>query len=309
MKDGVSVIICCYNSEWIIGRCLDALKLQKFSTSLEWEIIVVDNSCTDETSTIVSKYIHELPLHLVFEPEPGLLNARRKGISTAIYKYSIFCDDDNILCPNYVHGMYQLLSSNSKLGCAGGRGQAEFMTKPDDIVYQFLNCYATGSQKGLVYLYGAGIGVRTEVVKEIYNTEYFYLSGRCGNRLLAGDDTELVISILVRGYHKTCDDDLSFIHVLPAKRLKYDYLKGMLKGFGLSAPILRAKCHAEKGRRFSFIYLTYAKCILNIFRYIFCSLFSMKSRLWYCYYTSMMKAFNYWNFDTLRKAYNSCVYK
>ena len=101
LNDGISIIICCYNSEWIIARCLDALKQQRFSTPLEWEIIVVDNACTDETTTIVGRYLKELPLRIVFEPEPGLLNARKRGISVAKYQYSIFCDDDNILCPNY----------------------------------------------------------------------------------------------------------------------------------------------------------------------------------------------------------------
>ena len=309
LNDGISIIICCYNSEWIIARCLDALKQQRFSTPLEWEIIVVDNACTDETTTIVGRYSKELPLRIVFEPEPGLLNARKRGISVAKYQYSIFCDDDNILCPNYVYGMYQLMSSNLNIGCAGGRGVAEFMCEPDEIVYQFLKGYAIGSQKDLVYLYGAGICVRTDVVKEIYNTEHFYLSGRCGNRLLAGDDTELVISILTRGYQETCSDDLTFKHVLPAQRLKYDYLKGMLKGFGLSAPILRAKGHAEKGRPFRYIYLTYVKCLLNVFRYGFVSFFSPKNCIWYYHYFSMINAFKYWSFETLRKAYNSCVYR
>ena len=34
LLDGVSVIICCYNSEWIIARCLEALKAQIVSEGL-----------------------------------------------------------------------------------------------------------------------------------------------------------------------------------------------------------------------------------------------------------------------------------
>jgi glycosyltransferase involved in cell wall biosynthesis len=52
MKSGVSVIICCYNSEKRIEEVLHHLDKQKDTNHFLWEIILVDNASTDNTAEI-----------------------------------------------------------------------------------------------------------------------------------------------------------------------------------------------------------------------------------------------------------------
>ena len=82
LKCGVSVVICCYNSAWIIGRTLDALKNQNVRDGLSWEIVLVDNNCIDETVSVAQKTMEGcgIPFRIVEEKNPGLANARKKGI-------------------------------------------------------------------------------------------------------------------------------------------------------------------------------------------------------------------------------------
>ena len=49
IKDGVSVIICCFNSSWVIEKTLEGLLNQKNINSIDYEIIVVDNCSNDNT--------------------------------------------------------------------------------------------------------------------------------------------------------------------------------------------------------------------------------------------------------------------
>ena len=64
------------------------------------------------------------------------------------------------------------------------------------------------------------------------------LTGRCGNRLLAGDDSEITKLILLRHCVLAATEKVTFVHVLSEKRLSYKYLVSMSKGFGLSVPVL-----------------------------------------------------------------------
>src|SRR5215471_3377128 len=97
---GISVILCCYNSINRISPTLDALCKQKLQTSFPWEIIIVDNASNDNTGNI-SKEIWEsfenrprIPFRVTYEPLPGLNNARKSGLTSAGYRYALFCDDD-----------------------------------------------------------------------------------------------------------------------------------------------------------------------------------------------------------------------
>lgn len=243
MQDGISIIICCYNSGWIIRRTLDALKKQHKRPEVRWEVILVDNCCTDDTVAAVRTEMEgsNVNFRIVEEKKSGLAYARRKGINEVRYSYVIYCDDDNLLCPTYVQTVYDMLSSNPRLGAVGGKGIAEFQVEPAQIVKENLENYAVGSQMyHKDWLFGAGVGLRTSLVKEIYENQHCYLVGRKGNQLLSGDDSELVMSIFNRGFKVHPTDNIYYTHVLKDSRLTEDYFKRMRKGLELPLPMFDA---------------------------------------------------------------------
>ena len=241
MSRGISVVICCYNSAWVIKRTLDALKEQRFKTPISYEVVLVDNRCTDDTVTVAEDTMKgsEIDFHIVREDNPGLANARRRGIKEVKYEYVLYCDDDNLLCPDYVSTMVELLDRMPDVGAVGGKGIAEFESEPAQIVKENLGCYAVGSQlEHKDWLWGAGLALRTELVKDVYNKQKCYLVGRKGNKLLSGDDSELVMSIVLRGYKAYPLDEISFTHVLKADRLSEEYFYRLYKGLTLPRPVL-----------------------------------------------------------------------
>ena len=81
MKAGVSVVICCYNSEARIIPTLQHLAKQECPTDLAWEVILVNNNSSDDTVAVAKKYWEADPnnVHLIVvnEERPGLSFAER----------------------------------------------------------------------------------------------------------------------------------------------------------------------------------------------------------------------------------------
>ena len=234
LLDGVSVIICCYNSGWVIARSLDALKKQVFPPNLSFEIVLVNNNCTDDTVQIAEKSMSGcgIDFRIVEEREPGLANARAKGIAEVKYKYVVFCDDDNLLCPEYVKTVYSIFEADPKIGAVGGKGVPEFECEPDPRILPKLEGYAVGSQlQHKNWLFGAGMALRTDVVRDVYTNQKRHLVGRKGGELLSGDDSELAYAIVLRGYKTYPTDEISYVHVLRSNRLTWDYCQNMQLGF------------------------------------------------------------------------------
>ena len=308
---GVSVIICCYNSEWIIKRCLKALIDQKFTSKITWEIIIVNNSSTDNTISIANDTLQKtsLDFSIIDEKTPGLLSARKCGVRHAKYSYIIFCDDDNLLCNNYVESMYFAMEENQQIGAYGGRGIAEFELTPEDIVKSNLYSYATGSQKENVAnngLYGAGVCVRTDIITKIYKEHNFLLTGRCGEKLLAGDDSEMIKAIILAGYKIDYNDNIAFIHVLTSRRLTFKYLCNMVAGFGLSSPVLYTYDLCINKQSFNKIYPYYIISLLKLTIYFFFT-FIPSIRIKYNYLLNRIKGVHFWKISKLKTLYQILI--
>lgn len=264
---GVSIIICCYNSSSRIKEVLKYLFNQQNIDSILWEIIIVNNCCTDNTNEVVYSIIPTTPnidIRIVNEKNPGLINARIKGISIAKYEYLLFCDDDNLLCKTYVKGIFDIMSSDNKIGACGGIGIELIKDcKKPNWFDQFKNNYAVGSQirDPQTALYGAGMCIRGSAIKKINDKGFIpFLTGRKGNQLLAGDDSEIICALRLSGYRLIASDKLIFWHILPSNRLSEEYLKKMALGFGMTMPVIftyRKILNNKKSITFSYILIYY----------------------------------------------------
>lgn len=91
-----SIVIPCYNEARYIGDCIRSLQAQDFSG--EYEIIIVDNNCTDDTVKIAK----ELGVTVVHESQPGVCYARQAGTEVAQGEIVISSDADTMYRPNWL---------------------------------------------------------------------------------------------------------------------------------------------------------------------------------------------------------------
>ena len=83
----ISVVVCSYNGENTIDRCLRALTELAYP---EFEVIVIDDGSTDRTAAIASGY----DVRLVRTANHGLSAARNEGLRVATGEIIAFIDDD-----------------------------------------------------------------------------------------------------------------------------------------------------------------------------------------------------------------------
>ena len=105
-KIDISIIITVYNYGLYIEECINSCLLQ-CETSLRYEVIVVDDGSTDETSLILGKLTNKLLRKFRIE-NSGIESASNFGFSKARGKYIVRVDADDKLLPNYLHCMHPL---------------------------------------------------------------------------------------------------------------------------------------------------------------------------------------------------------
>lgn len=89
----VSVVIPAYNS----AKCIESTLLSVFNQSYpNIEIVVVDDGSSDETVTIVSKFVPD-KVTLVSQKNGGACRARNAGLKLSKGKYIQFLDGDDLL--------------------------------------------------------------------------------------------------------------------------------------------------------------------------------------------------------------------
>lgn len=101
----VSIIVCVYNMEKYLKKCLDSLVNQ---TLKEIEIIVVNDGSTDSSLEIIKAYekLHTC-IKVINQPNSGLGGARNKGLSFATGEYIGFVDADDFVAVNMYEKLYQ----------------------------------------------------------------------------------------------------------------------------------------------------------------------------------------------------------
>ena len=236
--EGVSVIVCCYNSADRLPRTLRCLADQKTPNDVAWEIVLVDNASTDGTEAIARELWKrfgrsDVPLHLSTESRQGLAFARATGVKKSKFDYIIFCDDDNHLNQDYVANAISLMKTHPEVGAAGGVGiPMADSSLPDWFEkHKFaFACYEQGIAEGELVepsasLYGAGLVVRKKVLDVLQSINFLPVLGdRTGGSLSSGGDTELCYAIRLMGYKLWYSEKLEFQHYLPPVRLTERYL-------------------------------------------------------------------------------------
>lgn len=109
----VSVIITCYNYARYIERAIRSCLEQSMSRN-QFEIIIVNDCSTDETSTILHNYEDECRVFNLTE-NIGLAAARNFGIKKAKGQFVVFIDADDYIQRDLLYIQHTFLTENNEL--------------------------------------------------------------------------------------------------------------------------------------------------------------------------------------------------
>jgi glucosyl-dolichyl phosphate glucuronosyltransferase len=118
----ITVILCTYNRCQHLTTALDSLSGLELSSSIDWEILVVDNNSSDQTREVVEDYCRRFPAHFryLFEGRQGKSRALNSGIREARGEILAFTDDDVTVEPTWLQNLTGALHEGQWAG-AGGR--------------------------------------------------------------------------------------------------------------------------------------------------------------------------------------------
>lgn len=103
----VSVVVPVRNGEEHLGEQLDALAAQTYPG--HWELVVVDNGCTDDSMGLVECRRDRLPTVRIVDARErrGLNHARNRGAEASAGDYLVFCDADDVVDPGWLAALVE----------------------------------------------------------------------------------------------------------------------------------------------------------------------------------------------------------
>ena len=103
----ISVVVPVYNVSKYLPTCLDSIVNQTYE---DLDIIVVDDGSTDDCPRICDEYgQRDTRIRVIHKTNGGLSDARNVGIEHAKGQYITFVDSDDVIAPDMVAYLYDLL--------------------------------------------------------------------------------------------------------------------------------------------------------------------------------------------------------
>jgi len=238
--EGVSIIICCYNSGNRIAETLRYIADQDLAPQMPCEVILVNNASADDTVIRGIKAWEsfskgEIAFRIIEQPVPGLLHARKKGIEEASYDILVFCDDDNHLQSDYIRIAWKIMNERRDVGIAGGCVDPKLPFYPGRWIEANYAALAIGTQgvepKYTDWVFGAGMVIRKQIYERLRRSGIdLMLSGRLRSKQTSGDDAEICQLARFIGYKVFYTPALRLGHQIAVHRLKKaDFIKANYK--------------------------------------------------------------------------------
>jgi len=248
VKPHVSVVICTYNRADYIGAALESLVKQKMPAS-QYEIIVVDNSSSDNTSEIVKDFIrqygNDFHIRYVLESRRGLSFARNRGADEAAAPIVCYIDDDAIAVPDYVAEVDNFFSAHPEAAGAGGRVQPQYPDGEPAWMNKYLNGFIGKVEFGEETKKFTGPMKFPAGCNMIYQKKWIQQAGGFNNELTFRSDDKYIFYQIAK-----LNPDIYYLpkakvfHHIDSRRLEFQYFKTLFLKTGNEEKI---RVRAESG--------------------------------------------------------------
>jgi glucosyl-dolichyl phosphate glucuronosyltransferase len=241
----ISVVLCTYNRSGSLSSALNSILASAMPSSLEWEMLVVDNNSTDGTKLLIEDYARRYPnrVRYVFELRQGLSNARNAGIRAAQGEVIAFTDDDVAVEPTWLANLAAPLLEKDTMwaGAAGRICSGEKFSPPP-----WLILHGPFNMGGVIVQFDEGdkqtelrrapFGANMAFRKAMFEKYGYFRTdlGRSGGSLIGNEDTELGDRLMAAGEHLCYVPNAVVNHPVPPERLTKKYVRSYWFGYGRS---------------------------------------------------------------------------
>jgi len=171
----ITVGICTWNRSALLDQTLVTLRDVRVPPGVEWEVLVINNNCTDDTDAVIERHRAHLPLTRLFEKEPGLSSARNCGLDHARGDLVLWTDDDVKVSPGWLEAAAEGAERFPEAAGFAGPIRPWFPVKPDPQLMQAFPALKNGfcgldlgesprEMTGDEFAYGANMLYRSSAV-------------------------------------------------------------------------------------------------------------------------------------------------
>lgn len=239
----LTVIICTYNRARYIKPLLESIVANDLPAS-EYEILVVDNNCTDNTQAVCHSFATAHPqikFRIIEEKEQGLSAARNCGIREAKGDQIVYIDDDALVDTNYLREYVDYFAAHTDVMALGGPIIPLYETIEPDWMTPYTRALLTAwmdyGDKPREYpkdrFPGGGNAAYRKIVFDhvgLFNTEL----GRKGNLLLASEEKDIFDKMHALGMKVMYIPGPVLHHSIPQSKLEKDYFDRVTYNLGVS---------------------------------------------------------------------------
>jgi glycosyltransferase involved in cell wall biosynthesis len=236
----VTIGICTWNRSDLLQRTLEEMTHLRVPSGLAWEILVVNNNCTDDTDQVIQAFTERLPVRRLFESTPGKSHAANRLVAEARGEYIIWTDDDVLVYADWLTGYLDAFARWPEATVFGGPIEPWFVAPvPPWLQRTFplvANAYAAldhGPEAIPLtmerYPYGANMAFRRSAhLRRPYDTRL----GPRPNSGIRGEELILTRQVLSDGDTGWWVPGARVKHYIPPHRMSLRYLKEYFYGGG-----------------------------------------------------------------------------
>lgn len=238
----LTVVICTWDRSRLLRRCLEALCRVSPPSRAGWEILVVNNNCTDDTSEVVRSFSGRLTVREAHEPLPGLSRARNRAIQEAAGTFICWIDDDILVDEGWLQAYEEAIASAPLDGIFGGPIQPIFEGERPEWLDQALP--AIGGVFGVMPVhvgrierrsssipFGGNMVVRTDLLRR---RPFDPRLGRTAGNMMAGEEGMVLRELLAEGVTGQWVPEARVRQIIPPRMQTIDHVRRYFHDWGVS---------------------------------------------------------------------------
>lgn len=237
----ISAIVSTYNRAHFLPILFDSIISQSVGFE-QYEVVIVNNNCTDNTEEVCKKFIADHPkiqITYCIETSQGLSYGRNRGISESKGELVTFLDDDAFLAPDFFEKTLSFFQNHPEINAIGGKILLHYMKEKPAWLNPFMSSllgYFNCGDKEKVFTNNYFRGSNMTFQKCLFEKyEGFNTSlGRVGKQLYGNEEKELFYRLKSKGEEMWYVPSTVVYHLVPVERTYPEFIKRQAIGTGVS---------------------------------------------------------------------------
>jgi glycosyltransferase involved in cell wall biosynthesis len=228
----VTIAICTWNRANLLRQTLEAFTRMNSPSGHTWELLVVNNNCTDDTEHVLESFQDRLPIRWLFEARAGKSHAANTVLQRARGRWILWTDDDVLVDPNWIVECLNTAKRFPNAAAIGGLIEPWFPSSCDPDVLAAFPIAAKGfcgldhgaeervlSDEELIY--GANMAFNREAVNGL---QFDTTLGPNRVSTVTGEETDFIRRVRARGDLVVWSPRMRVKHWVDPSRLTLGYL-------------------------------------------------------------------------------------